>query len=150
MPIEQTEKTKFEDVYKAFLSSVDSFQLAKMDDQELEETLWEWLDAARVPFVNYKIVDFYDVDMENKCFNSKLSHAEVALLAKSMKLEWVRMKKHSEDVMNKSLGDRDYNAVQGYNYLKQYSVMETQLVNEINKMINKIEYANSKIYGDMA
>ena len=115
MPIEQTEKTKFEDVYKAFLSSVDSFQLAKMDDQELEETLWEWLDAARVPFVNYKIVDFYDVDMENKCFNSKLSHAEVALLAKSMKLEWVRMKKHSEDVMNKSLGDRDYNAVQGYN-----------------------------------
>lgn len=150
MPENQSEKTKFEEVYRAFLASIDSFQLAKMDDEELEETLWEWLDAARVMFVNYSSIDFYDVDMENKCFNSKLSHAEMTLLAKSMKLEWVRMKKHSEDVMNKSLGDRDYTAVQGYNYLKQYAVMETQLINEINKMINKIEYANKTLYGDMA
>lgn len=45
--------TYYEEVYKAFLNSVDSYELAQMDDEELKERLYGYLDAGRVVFETY-------------------------------------------------------------------------------------------------
>lgn len=141
--------TYYEEVYKAFLNSVDSYELAQMDDDELKERLYGYLDAGRVVFEPYISEDFYDDDPQKQRFNFKMKRFEITLLAKAMKLEWVREQKHSEELMRKAIGDRDYTSDKGYQYLDRLQAMEKQLSREISSTINRIEYANDDLYGDM-
>lgn len=141
--------TYYEEVYEAFLNSVDSYELAQMDDDELKERLYGYLDAGRVVFETYISKDFYDDDPQKERFNFKMKRFEIALLAKAMKLEWVREQKHSEELMRKAIGDRDYTSDKGYQYLDRLQAMEKQLSREISLTINRIEYAHSDLYGDM-
>lgn len=141
--------TYFEEVYKAFLNTVDSYDFSEMDDNELSEVLYGYLDAGRVVFSTYISKDFYDDNVEEKRFNIKLSRVEINLLAKAMKLEWVREHRNSEELMRKAIGDRDYSTTQGYQYLESLGKMESQLSREIESTINKIEYSDSDRYGDM-
>lgn len=141
--------TYYEEVYKVFLNSVDSYELYQMDNDELEARLYGYMDAGRIALQSYISVDFYDDDANNKRFNFRMQRYEITLLAKSMKLEWVREQKSSEDLMRKSIGDRDYTSTQGYQYLDRLQAMEKQLANEIKTTINRIEYANQDLYGDM-
>lgn len=141
--------TTYEEVYKAFLSSVDSYDLAAMDDISLEETMYRYLVSGRIVFANYAAKDLTDDDPENKRFNVKLSSYEIVVLAKAMTLEWVRVHKNSEENMRKSIGDRDYNAVQGYQYLEKLQALDSQLTREIRRDILRLEYGNSELYGDM-
>lgn len=141
--------TYYEEVYKAFLNSVDSYDLYQMDNDELEERLYGYMDAGRVALETYISADFFDDDLEAKRFNFKMKRYEIILLAKSMKLEWVREQKHSQELMRKSIGDRDYSSTQGYQYLDRLQAMEKQLSNEIRTTVNRIEYANQELYGDM-
>lgn len=141
--------TYYEEVYKAFLNSVDSYDLYQMDNEELEERLYGYMDAGRVALETYISADFFDDDIEAKRFNFKMKRYEIILLAKSMKLEWVREQKHSQELMRKSIGDRDYSSTQGYQYLDRLQAMEKQLSNEIRTTVNRIEYANQELYGDM-
>lgn len=141
--------TYYEEVYKAFLNSVDSYDLYQMDNDELEERLYGYMDAGRVALETYISADFFDDDVEAKRFNFKMKRYEIILLAKSMKLEWIREQKHSQELMRKSIGDRDYSSTQGYQYLDRLQSMEKQLSNEIRTTVNRIEYANQELYGDM-
>lgn len=141
--------TYYEEVYKAFLNSVDSYDLYQMDNDELEERLYGYMDAGRVALETYISADFFDDDLEAKRFNFKMKRYEIILLAKSMKLEWIREQKHSQELMRKSIGDRDYSSTQGYQYLDRLQAMEKQLSNEIRTTVNRIEYANQELYGDM-
>jgi hypothetical protein len=141
--------TYYEEVYKAFLNSVDSYDLYQMDNDELEERLYGYMDAGRVALETYISADFFDDDIEAKRFNFKMKRYEIILLAKSMKLEWIREQKHSQELMRKSIGDRDYSSTQGYQYLDRLQAMEKQLSNEIRTTVNRIEYANQELYGDM-
>lgn len=141
--------TAFDEVYKAFLDSIDSYDFAKIGDDELEDVLWGYLDHARIHFLTY-YKDLTDIDEGKKQFNIHLNPAEIAILAKAMKLEWVSQTKHSEDLMKKAIGDRDYTAVQGYRYLEDLSAMEKQLQREIKSWLNTYEYSMVDLYGDMA
>ncbi|MCC4466847.1 hypothetical protein [Limosilactobacillus reuteri] len=143
-------KTQFDEVYEVFLASIDSYDLAKLDDDELSDTLKSYLLSGVEVFDTYIDKEFTDYDTQNSCFNFKLNRREINILAKAMKLEWVRLKKHSQELMEKAYGDRDYSAIQGYRYLEELQLMEVQLSKEIKNEINTIEYANSDLYGDMA
>lgn len=145
--------TSFEKVYKLFLDSIDSYEIAaiaKNADGELDEVLQGFLSNALGGFVNYIAKDLLDVDYKKGQFNVGLTRYEEIMLAKAMKLEWVRNKKYSEELMVKAIGDRDYAAVQGYKYLEQLQSMEKQLVKEIDIMIQRVEFGNPDVLGDMA
>lgn len=147
--INDPQYTYYEEVYEVFLRTVDSYDFEQMDDDELKETLYGYLDLGRLAFSTYISKDFYDDSPSEGRFNFKLSRAEMTLLAMAMKLEWVREHKHSEELMRKSIGDRDYAAVQGYQYLEKLQSMENQLTKELDSRINRIEYSNQDLYGDM-
>ena len=51
--------------------------------------------------------------------------------------------------MRKAIGDRDYTSDKGYQYLDRLQAMEKQLSREIMTTINRIEYADRDLYGDM-
>lgn len=150
---EEKPHTSFEKVYKLFLNSIDSYEIAaiaKNNDGELDEVLQGFLSNALGRFVNYIAKDLLDVDYEKGQFNVELTKYEEIMLAKAMKLEWVLNKKYSEELMVKAIGDRDYAAVQGYKYLEQLQSIEKQLVKEIDIMIQRVEFGNPDVLGDMA
>ena len=66
-----------------------------------------------------------------------------------MKLECVREKKYSEELMRKSIGDRDYKAVQGTDYLKQLTSVESELRKEIKRDLIDYSYGNTSLYGEL-
>lgn len=148
--VETPDYTTFEEVYRVFLGTIDSYYLSQMEDDELKENLFGYLDNALLNFSTYISKDFSDLNEEEGHFNVKLTRLEISLLAKGMKLEWVRRSKHSEELMQKAIGDRDYQAVQGYQYLDRLRDVDRDLEKEIRTLINRIEYSDSSLYGDMA
>lgn len=66
-------------------------------------------------------------------FNFDLTNQEQYILALGMKKSWLSSKKYSADLMVKDVGDRDYKAVQGFNYLKELSNLDEDLEEEIRK-----------------
>lgn len=141
--------TYFEEIYSLFLGTIDSYYLSKMDDDELKANLFGYLQNALINFSTYISKDITDIDTDEQRFNIKLTLYEKTILAKGMKLEWVRLQKHSEELMEKAIGDRDYSAVQGYQYLDRLAAMESSLKREIKSLINNLEYSDSDLYGDM-
>lgn len=66
-------------------------------------------------------------------FNADLTNTEQYILAKGMKKAWLSSKKFSADLMSKDIGDRDYKAVQGYNYIKELRSLDAELEEEIRR-----------------
>lgn len=141
--------TYFDDVYKVFLGMVDSYEFSQLGDEILADVLYGYLDRGRAVFATYISRDFYDDDFENKRFNFKLTAYERTILAKAMNLEWIREHKNTEELMQKAIGDRDYSATQGYQYLDKLQSVEAKLAKEIKQDIIRIEYANVELYGGM-
>lgn len=141
--------TYFDEIYKMFLSMVDDYTFDGVDDEVLDKILLDYFDGARQMFINFLPCDMYDVDMDDKHFNFKMVRYDMTLLAKAMKLEWVRSKEYSEELMTKSIGDRDYNAIQGYPLLKELRNTDKQLTKEINIMRQRREYGQADLLGEM-
>ena len=140
--------TKFTEIYELFLPQIDDFQLVQLDDEEIEIYIEKYLINGLIT-VNSSVFNTLDVDIKNKTFKEDLPFAIKLILAKSTKLEWLKEKKYSEELMRKSIGDRDYKAVQGTDYLKQLTSVEKNLREEIERDIIKYSYSDRSYYGDM-
>lgn len=130
--------TKFSDIYPLFLSQIDDYELAVISDEEMDSVLLKHLMNA-VSSLQGSMIDLNQIDVEKRDFNSELSFIEKSLYTKAMKLEWVREKKYSAELMQKSMGDRDFTAVQGYHYLKELNNVEKDLAKQIKEEL--IEYS---------
>lgn len=126
--------TQFSEVYSLFLGQLDDFELASVDEDELDFVLRRYL-VNSLPELSSSMIDLELIDFTLNDFGAQLSYIEKAIVAKSMKLEWLREKLNSADLMVKSIGDRDFNSVQGFNYLKEISKVEKELQNDIREYI---------------
>lgn len=140
--------TKFSDIYELFLGQIDDYTIVELDDEEVEILIEKYLINGLIT-VYSQLSDTLDIDHAKKEFTSDLPLFIKILLAKSMKLEWVREKKYSEELMRKSIGDRDYKAVQGTDYLKQLTSVESELRKEIKRDLIDYSYGNTSLYGEL-
>lgn len=140
--------TKFSDIYELFLGQIDDYTIVELDDEEVEILIEKYLINGLIT-VYSQLSDTLDIDHAKKEFTSDLPLFVKILLAKSMKLEWVREKKYSEELMRKSIGDRDYKAVQGTDYLKQLTSVESELRKEIKRDLIDYSYGNTSLYGEL-
>ncbi len=140
--------TKFSDIYELFLGQIDDYTIVELDDAEVEILIEKYLINGLIT-VYSQLADTLDIDHAKKEFTSDLPLFIKILLAKSMKLEWVREKKYSEELMRKSIGDRDYKAVQGTDYLKQLTSVESELRKEIKRDLIDYSYGNTSLYGGL-
>lgn len=85
--------------------------------------------------------EVYKVDKIIGQFNVDLTNREQYILALGMKKAWLSSKRYSADLMSKDIGDRDYKAVQGYNYLKEIGNLDNELEEEIRRYA--VEYTYS-------
>jgi len=130
--------TNFSEVYALFLGQIDDYELASVEQVELEQVMLRLLINSLTSLQSMDI-DFDSVDMANNNFGVDLTFTEKSIVAKALKLEWVREKKYSADFMYKAIGDRDFTAVQGDKYLKQLGETEADLEREIR--MYQIEYS---------
>lgn len=140
--------TKFSEISDLFLAQIDDYELADLDEEEIDIVVEKYLINGLLT-VQSSISDFEDVDLEKKQFNTTIPLAEKIILAKTMKLEWVSEKKYSEELMRKSIGDRDYKAVQGTDYLKTLTSVEDGLRKEIKQLIINRSYKGEDYYGTL-
>lgn len=140
--------TKFEDIYRLFLSSIDDYELAEISDEELEEVMLNHL-LKGMTYLQVNMFDVSDHNVDLKVFNTDLSHVEKVVLSKAMKLEWVGERLYSADLMRRSIGDRDYKAVQGTDLIKQLSALHSKLEKEINKMLINYSYTDAENMGGL-
>lgn len=131
--------TKFSEIYTLFLGQIDDYELANVEKDELDAVLIRYMINA-ISNLQDSMHDMDNVvDIENETFNVKMGFTEKSIIAKSMKLEWLREKKYSAELMQKSIGDRDFTAVQGYNYLKEMNLVEKDLAKQVRDYL--IEYS---------
>lgn len=140
--------TKFEEIYKLFLSSIDDYELGSVSEEELGEILKGYL-LNGVIQLQTSMIDVSDFNEEEETFNKNLDHMDKILLGKSMKLEWIGEKLNNADLMRKNIGDRDYKSVQGTDYLKQLNILQFRLRQEIDRLAIDLSYANEDEMGGL-
>jgi hypothetical protein len=145
--------TPFNKVYDKFLASVDDYELGLMTDEDLYELLYTWLDRAiSLEFTTcYK--DLNDITEPNYPdelgkFNIDLDRSEINILALCMKKFWLEVKSSNADLMRRSIGDRDYRTVQGYQYLRELKELKLEIDRQINEYQVAYTYKNFKGFDD--
>lgn len=138
--------TKFNEVYGYFLSQIDDYDLASLEEDTLDQVLKNYLINSLL-HVQETVTDILDVDLESEQFNNTLHFAEILLVAKAMKLTWTSEKRYAEELMRKAIGDRDYKAVQGTDYLKELGNVEKQLREEIRQDLMRHAYSKREFWG---
>lgn len=126
--------TPFTTIYKKFLAMVDDYEFAIVTDEELSEILFEYLDRSRsieFPQCTKDLESIVETGSGLGEFTETLTSQEQHILALGMKKAWLSVKLNNADLMRKEIGDRDYKTVQGTNYLKEISKLETKIEEEI-------------------
>lgn len=132
--------TKFSEIYTLFLGQIDDYELAAISADEMDYVLNRYMLNA-ITNIQDSMQDIDEIlDYENKTFTEELGFTEKSIFAKAMKLEWLREKKYSSELMQKAIGDRDFTAVQGYNYLKEINAVEKDLAKEIKNYLIDYSY----------
>lgn len=136
--------TPFESIYKKFLGLIDDYELGLVSEEELNEILFEFLDQARslhFPECKKDLEKLTEVNGVGE-FLEDLDSQEQYILALGMKKAWLSPKLNSGDLMQKAIGDRDYKAVQGTNYLKELSKLDDKIKDEIREYSVAYTYKN--------
>ncbi|MFJ8247296.1 hypothetical protein [Peribacillus asahii] len=141
--------TPFGPIYKKFLSLIDDYELAIPSPEELNEILFEYLDQARslyFPQCNKNLDNLTETAGVGE-FAEDLSSQEQYILALGMKKAWLSPKLNFGDNMSKEIGDRDYKATQGTNYIKELSKLDDKIENEIRRYAVEYSYKNLNLEG---
>ena len=135
-------------MYSLFLSQITDYEMGGLEREELELVASNYLIRALINIQEIE-TDIMDIDEENKVFNNDLTLPEKLIIAKSMKLEWVRDRIFQEDLMRQNIGDRDYRAVQGTAYLDSLRVLANQLSEEVRRDLLRNDWGKASSYNRM-
>lgn len=128
---------------------IDDYELGIPTQEELNEILFEYLDQARSLYFPQckKDLESLTEDMGLGEFSEDLSSQEQYILALGMKKAWLSPKLNFSDNMTKEIGDRDYKAVQGTNYLKELSKLDEKIEDEIRRYAVAYTYKDFSLEG---
>lgn len=102
--------TRFEDVYKIFLSSIQDYNIKKMFDEDFEiaeDLLQTFLIRAVSHFKNCVKPIKQKMNLDIKCFEVNLDIDEINIISDLMVLSWLDWNNNNIIQMNISLNDND-------------------------------------------
>ena len=139
--------TSFEEIYPLFFAQIDDYTFAQAEEESVLNELEKYLSNSYLSI--YSIMQDLEIDFENKVFSRELVMIEKLIIAKAMAAEWLLKKLNSEELMVKAIGDRDYNAVQGYGYLKQLRVEYDAKIKDLDRSKIDYTYLNDEMSRDL-
>jgi len=140
--------TPFSKIYSEFIVQIDDYELSSVSEEEFNQVLQGYILGARLPFMTYG-KDLMSVDIEKAEFVSDLTPQEVMIFAKSMTYQWMVEKRNSLELHRKAIGDRDFQATQGYGYLEKITASLSKLRREIKQEITIYEYSQKDLWGEL-
>lgn len=140
--------TPFSEIYSEFIAQIDDYELSSVSEEEFNQVLQGYILGARLPFMTYG-KDLMSVDIEKAEFVSDLTPQEVMIFAKSMTYQWMVEKRNSLELHRKAIGDRDFQATQGYGYLEKITASLSKLRREIKQEITIYEYSQKDLWGEL-
>jgi len=136
--------TTFQDIYNKFLFQVRDLEFDLLEDAELEQLLYNYLENATVEFKQCR-KDLNDFDKTLEQFNVNLSIEEIYIVSLGMVLHWLRPKINREELLKQSIGDRDYKLASNWQTLGKLMDREIMIQNNLKNYISKYQYIASEI-----
>lgn len=131
--------TPYEPIYNRALAKIQDFDLAILQDRDLEEMLHGWLMSAIAKFRQCKN-DLSDRDEELRQFNVDLEDEEIEILAIMIVREWLAPQVHSALLTKQIFGGKEENYFSQSAHLKQLMDADTSLRVEAQKLSRDYTY----------
>lgn len=127
--------TKFEDVYRLFLSTIHDYNLKKLFKEYYdvaEDLILTYLQKAIPKFYNCK-KNIKNLDLENKCFYVSLDIDELDILSQLMVIEWWTSNINDIRQASLTLNDIDYK-----HYSEEKNLLgKSKYRNELREIVNQ-------------
>lgn len=108
--------TPFETIYDMFLGKITDDMYLEWTKEDTERDLQNILIDA-LPVFEFPRFPLYDYDLDNKCFNSELTHEEINILAVLMYATWLQRQIASVEFIRMKYSGSDFKMTSQANHL---------------------------------
>ena len=121
-----TVNTSFQEMYDFFLAGITEDMFMELTKEDTEEMLQEILIAALPHFEFPRWADPFDLDFENKCFNTTLTSEEKMIIRQYMISEWIGMQLATIDLIQQKYSGSDFKFTSQASHMKQLITMKKE------------------------
>ena len=114
--------TPIEEIYRKFLGMIEDEEWLLVDDDVIEDLMFNYLENATVEFHQCK--KNLTIDRNNLCFTEELSMSEIMILAWGMVIHYLQPKIKREENMRQFVSDKDFSKLSNANMLAKLIVLE--------------------------
>lgn len=133
--------TSYETIYNRFLNKITSYRILELSDNDVQEMLLEWLNAAIPKFKRCK-TDLSQRDDELLEFDNDLLENEIEILALLMVNEWLEPQINSELYVSQFYGGKEEKFYQQANHLEKLINLKKSNYLEVQKLMRDYAYQN--------
>lgn len=138
--------TPFSEIFDFFLVKVKDYDLARMQNEDMEALLTQYL---RVACVRFKVCrkNLQNRDMKLKQFNEQLSDSEMEILAEHIMVQWLESYLNDTDILRNKLNTKDFNFFSPANLLEQIRDRYETAEFHARKLTNAYSYEDVDLKG---
>lgn len=118
--------TSFQEVYDFFLAGITDDMFLELTKEDTEAMLEEILLAALPHFEFPRWSDPFDIDLEEKTFNTVLTLEEKMIIRQYMISEWIGFQLATVDLIRQKYSGSDFKFTSQASHIKQLSEMKKQ------------------------
>jgi len=131
--------TEFDKVYRLFLSKVKDFTFVLYTDEELKDSLNDYLILAVGEFSSCK-KDLEDVT--ETAFNADLTNTELDILSDYMIVSYLKPKIINVNLLERELTDREFRAYSQANHIKEMISLYRTMVSDVEAKKSRYAFKN--------
>lgn len=136
--------TPYEKIYSFVLPKFHSYNIAKMDENELKDYLHDFLVIAVSHFYICR-KDLTDRDEENQCFNVDLSDIEIEIVSNYLLIEYLDSTYiRTSTLLKVALGSSDFNTYSPANMLDKLIQMKEHFMSENEALLSRYSWIPMK------
>lgn len=132
--------TPCEVIFNKFLHSIDDIELSVLDDIDIEEMLYQYLENATVSFFECK----KPLTIVGDSIEGDLDLDEIYILALGMTQHWLSPKIKREENLRQMMNDRDFNQVSSANMLGKLLQLNKTVKEEMRMCKQRYAFKNFK------
>lgn len=132
--------TPVESVFNKFLHFIDDIELAMLDEEDIEEMLYQYLENATISFYECK----KSLNIIDDCIEGDLNLTEIYILALSMTQFWLSPKIKREENLKQMMNDRDFNQISSANMLGKLLQLDKSIKEELRICKQRYAFQNFK------
>lgn len=135
--------TKYDLIYSVFFSKISDYDLANLQEPDIEIMLLGYLNTAISRFDECR-KDLSKKNDVDKYFEETLSFEEIEILADHMVCCWIEPKLNDLDLLRNTLNTTDFSFFSPANLLKNVSDRYTNAMHDARKLTNEYSFKNKK------